>query len=394
MILEAKNILYPPSKIGIIGGGQLGKMLAEEAKRMGYYVTVLDPTPASPAAQVVDEQIIASFSDKDAYRKLAEITDVLTFEFEHIDADILCDLEAEGYNICPSGSTLKKIKNKYIQKSILAQAGLPVPEFAKADTLEDIENGIEKFGLPLMLKACFGGYDGKGNYLIRSKEEIGTAYNLLRKNDLMLEKFIDFTTELSIMVARDRHGNIKHYPVVENIHEENILRVTKAPAQIERNVLEKIQQITQKTLEVLDDAGVYCIEMFLDKDNEVYINEIAPRPHNSGHYTIEGCVTSQYEQLLRIITGMPLGSPRLLSPCVMANILGDGTVDGPYTFEGLEKVLAREGTYLHLYGKHTTARMKKTGHLTVLSDSVAKAEEVAIEALNDIIFKPLSPSSK
>lgn len=389
MEYNIKTILQPPAKIGIVGGGQLGKMMATEAKRMGYYVAVLDPTPASPASQVVDHQIIAPFTDQQAIRKLAEQTDVLTFEFEHIDADILCDLESEGYNVCPSGTTLKKIKNKYVQKSLLAEAGLPVPEFAKVNSIEDIEKKIDDFGLPIMLKACFGGYDGKGNYLIKDKEEAKTAFHLLQKNDLMIEKFVDFTTELSIMVARDLQGNIKYYPVVENTHEDNILRITRVPAAIDQDVVDKIQAITQKTLDVLDDAGVYCIEMFLGKDKEIYINEIAPRPHNSGHYTIEACATSQYEQLIRVITGMPLGSAKLLSPCVMVNILGDSTVVGAYTFEGIEKVLAREEAYLHLYGKHSTAKMKKVGHLTVLNNSVDEAERIALEALAEIKFKPL-----
>ncbi|KUO63792.1 MAG: phosphoribosylaminoimidazole carboxylase [Gracilibacter sp. BRH_c7a] len=394
MIYNNKNTLQPPAKIGIVGGGQLGKMMAAEAKRMGYYVAVLDPTPASPASQVVDHQIIASFSDQQAIRKLAEQTDVITFEFEHIDADILCDLESEGYNVCPSGTTLKKIKNKYIQKSLLAEAGLPVPEFSKVDSLEDLEHKIEEFGLPIMLKACYGGYDGKGNYLIKHKEDIKTAYNLLQKNELMLEKFVDFKTELSIMVGSDLQGNIRYFPVAENTHEENILKITRVPASIDQDIVEKIQAITEKTLAVLDDAGVYCIEMFLGKNREIYINEIAPRPHNSGHYTIEACVTSQYEQLIRIITGMPLGSTKLLSPCVMVNILGDSKVDGPYTFEGIEKVLAEEETYLHLYGKHATTKMKKVGHLTVLNASVDEAERIALEALTKIKFKPLKEIKK
>lgn len=392
MTNNKKSILQPPAKIGIVGGGQLGKMMAAEAKRMGYYVVVLDPTPASPASQVVDHQIIAPFSDQQAIRKLALQTDVITYEFEHINADILCELEDEGYNVCPSGTTLKKIKNKFIQKSLLAEAGLPVPEFCKVESIVDIEQKIEEFGLPIMLKACLGGYDGKGNYLIKHRNEIETAYHFLQKNELMLEKFVDFTTELSIMVARDRLGNITHYPVVENVHEESILRITRAPARISQEVVEKILAITQQTLEVLDDAGVYCIEMFLDQNDEIYINEIAPRPHNSGHYTIEACVTSQYEQLIRIITGMPLGSTKLLSPCVMVNILGDDTVHGGYTFEGIEHVLANPATYLHLYGKHVTTNMKKVGHITVLHDSVEEAERVASKALAEIRFRPL-PSS-
>lgn len=389
MMNSKRGVLQPPAKIGIIGGGQLGRMLTMAAKRMGYFVAILDPNVGSPAGQVADKQIVASFSDRQAIRRLAELTDVVTYEFEHIDAEMLCEIESEGYAVYPSATTLRNIQDKYRQKTLLSNAGLPVPAFYRVKNREDLMQKLEDFGLPAMLKTCSGGYDGKGNFVIREKSDVEVAYNALRKNDLMLEKYIEFTKELSIIVAGDFSGEIKYYPVVENIHKDNILRMTKVPAYIDDVLEVKIKSIAQKILKTLNDVGVFCIEMFLDTRGEIYINEIAPRPHNSGHYTIEACVTSQFEQLIRIITGMPLGSTELLSPCVMVNILGNDTVCGRYTFEGIESVLAKEKVYLHLYGKSSTAKMRKLGHITVLDDCVKKAEEKALQALENIKIRPL-----
>lgn len=386
---KGKKILQPPAQIGIIGGGQLGKMLTVEAKRMGYYVTILDPTPASPAGQVADHQIVASFSDAIAIKKLAEQTDVITYEFEHINADMLCCLESEGYSVFPSGRTLKKIQNKYNQKLLLAQKGLPVPSFYKVNNEEDIMEKLEKLGSPLVLKTCSGGYDGKGNIIVRDKKDIAMAYDMLREQELMAEQLIEFTKELSIVVARDFSGKTVYYPTVENIHKDSILHLTRVPADIDDDVKEQVEDIATKVLDVLDDVGVFCIEMFLDSNGRIYINEIAPRPHNSGHYTIEGCITSQFEQLIRIVAGMPLGSVKLISPCVMVNILGNDTVQGKYTFEGIESALTEEGCYIHLYGKHATGKFKKIGHITVLDDILEKAEEKALRALKSIEIKPL-----
>lgn len=376
----------PPAKIGIVGGGQLGKMLCLEAKKMGYQVVVLDPTVASPASQVADRQIVASFSDKESIRQLAKDTDVVTYEFEHIDSEILIDLEAEGYTVYPSGKTLQIIQNKYTQKSFLLQGGLPIPRFSPVSSVQDIEANIKKYGLPLVLKTCTGGYDGKGNAVIRSLEDIENCYSDLGqgKVPLMIEEFIDFQKEVSIVVARNLNGQIVHYPVVENIHHNSILHLTKAPGQVCKEVEDKIKDISIAVMELFEDIGVFCIEMFVTKDKEVYINEIAPRPHNSGHYTIEGCITSQYEQQLRAITGMPLGSPRQILPAVMVNILGNSEVRGNYGFEGIDHVLDGEGVYLHLYCKHKTQNLKKIGHITVINEDIDKAESLALKALDKI----------
>lgn len=389
MVNIKKDILMPPGKIGIVGGGQLGRMLSYEAKKMGYCVSVLDPTPSCPAGQVSDNQIIASFTDYNAIRKLAESTDILTYEFEHINADILCELELEGYKIYPSGNTLKKIQNKLIQKQLLKKADLPVPAFAKVECKEDILNAIDKYGLPVLLKTCHGGYDGKGNIVIKNIGDVDSAYNEFKSRELMVEQFINFKCELSIIVGRGLDNSVSTFPVVENVHKDSILVLTKAPAQIDNLIKDKVEKVARQVLEVFDDYGVFCIEMFLGQNGKIYINEIAPRPHNSGHYTIEACETSQYGQLLRIVTGLPQGSTKLLSPCAMVNILGNNEVVGEYTFNGFENVLSEEKVHIHLYGKLLTQNLKKIGHITVLNESRDTAVIKAQEALGKINIKPL-----
>ncbi|GIM29155.1 N5-carboxyaminoimidazole ribonucleotide synthase [Clostridium polyendosporum] len=391
MFKRKNNVILPPAKIGIIGGGQLGKMLAFEAKRMGYTVIILDPTQNCPAGQVADKQIVGSLHDSNEIRKLAELTDVVTYEFEFVNADVLCELESEGYKIYPSGSTLKKIQNKYIQKSVFSSAGLPVPRFTKINHIEDIEEGIKDFGFPLVLKHCTGGYDGKGNIVIKDKKDIENVKNdlLLEKYEMMIEEFVAFDRELSIVVARSFDGKITYFPVAENTHEDSILKLTKVPAKISDQVEYKIKDIAQKVLEVFDDIGIFCIEIFLTANGEVYINEVAPRPHNSAHYTIEACITSQFEQQLRAITGMPLGSTKLMSPAVMVNVLGKQPIYGEYSVKGVGRILEEEGVYLHFYGKQFVDVKKKIGHITVLDDSLEKAEEKSIIALENLLIEPI-----
>ena len=381
--------LMPPARIGIIGGGQLGRMMAMEAKRMGYYVMVLDPTVASPAGQVADEELTASFSDRAAIRRLAEWTDVITYEFEHIDADILIELEKEGYRVYPKGETLKKIQHKYLQKKMLFEAGLPIPRMFKVENRKEVEASARLLGYPLVLKTCTGGYDGKGNLIIENEEEIDRALDEFKGSELMVEEYISFDRELSIIAARNYSGDTAFYPVVENRHEESILRLTKAPALLEAEVQDRIQRVALGVLDELCDIGVFCIELFITATGEVFINEIAPRPHNSGHYSIEGCVTSQFEQLIRIIAGMPLGSTRLIHPCVMANILGDNVIKGKYTFEGIPQINAMEGVYLHLYGKKATDNLRKIGHITVMHENIEEAEAQAEKALGLLKFRTL-----
>ncbi|MGL4772176.1 MAG: 5-(carboxyamino)imidazole ribonucleotide synthase [Clostridium sp.] len=382
----SNSVILPPAKIGILGGGQLGRMLALVAKRMGYHITILDPNPNCCASQVVDKHIVGSLYDNDKINELAMSTDVMTYEFEFIDADILCDLQAKGYKIYPSGATLKNIQNKYVQKSLFKEANLPVPKFKSVESKEDIISASEEFGFPFVLKYCTGGYDGKGNFIIKNETSLKEALEEIsfEKSPLMVEEFIPFVKELSIAAAISSDRNIKLYPIVENHHEDSILIWTKAPALVNADVEIKIKEIANGILNLFNDTGLFCVELFLTADGNVYINEVAPRPHNSAHYTIEGCLTSQFEQQLRAITGLPLGSTELTSPSVMLNLLGKDKFDENFTIEGLDEILLEDKVYFHFYGKNYIDIKKKIGHLTTLDTTVDKAYEKAINAMNKI----------
>jgi 5-(carboxyamino)imidazole ribonucleotide synthase len=375
--------LKPPSNIGIIGGGQLGRMMVVEAKRMGYNVIVLDPKPNSPAGQVADEQIIADFSDLIALKELSAKTDVLTYEFEHIDVESLSLIEKYGYKIYPSSKTLRMIQNKYIQKSILKNSGIKVPNFYSVGSLIELTDIFYKFNQKIVLKACTGGYDGNGNIIITDINKLEEAYKEFCNYELMAEEFINYTKEVSIIIAKNHQG-ITFYPIAENIHKNSILINSIIPAKISTETEKRIRHIAEKVSEEIDDFGVFCIEIFIDSNLNILVNEIAPRPHNSGHYTIEGCITSQFEQLIRIITGMPLGSTKLRMPCAMYNILGSDDVNGEYCVSGIESILNIEDCHLHLYGKAESNHLKKIGHITALDDSTEKAALKAKKALGSI----------
>jgi 5-(carboxyamino)imidazole ribonucleotide synthase len=375
--------LAPPSWIGIVGGGQLGRMLTLEAKRMGHHVVVLDPKPNSPAGQVADSQIVAGFSDFEALLNLAQKSDVLTYEFEHIDVELLSGLEKRGYHVYPSAATLMAIQNKHVQKGILKQLNIPVPVFKRIDSLETLKAFFFEMGRKIVLKSCTGGYDGKGNRIVNSEDQLESAFEDLIGADLMAEEFVDYTMEASILVARNHEG-IALYPVAENQHNDSILIKSTIPARLPEVVTEKIQEIASRIVNAFEDYGVFCIEFFVDAYNNVSVNEIAPRPHNTGHYSIEACITSQFEQLVRIITGMPMGSVKLKSPCVMFNILGQVGVIGDYKLKGTETMMALEDCHLHLYGKPDTSHLRKLGHISVLGDTVEIADEKALDAFNHI----------
>ncbi len=359
-------------RIGIIGGGQLGRMLAFSAKRLGYTVTVIDPTPNSPAGQVVDEQIVADFKDVTAIRQLAEKSDYLTFEIELANSQILEELTKAGKQIHPSAKTLGIIKDKLAQKKFLAKAGIPVAEFKAVETKAEVEKAAQEFGFPILLKARFDAYDGRGNALIRKSSEIEAAMTKLAGRQLYVEKCVPFVKEVAVMVARSTKGQIVPYPVVETIHKNNICHLVLAPAPIDPRVAKKAQTLAKKVMQHLKGAGVFGIEMFLTKDNKVWINEIAPRVHNAGHYTSEACVTSQFEQHIRAIAGLPLGKTDLMVPAaVMINILGER--HGTAEVKGLEKVLRLPNVAVHIYGKVETKLERKMGHITVFDSTLAKA---------------------
>lgn len=381
-----KNI---EKKIGIIGGGQLGKMMIQEAKKMGFYITVLDPTLKCPAHTLVDEHIVANFDDETAIRLLASKSDVITYEFEHIGADILETLENEGIKVYPTAKSLKIIQNKYSQKSLLLKNNIPMPEFTSVKTPNDIKNAGEKYGYPFLLKSCTGGYDGKGNFVIHNENEINEGFKALGsgKIPLMAEKFFPFTMEISVLACRGINGEIEVYPVAENIHHDNILFETRVPANISEETSKKAMELAKSVMEIFEGVGMFCVEMFVDKDGNVALNEVAPRPHNSGHYTIEACMTSQFEQHIRAVSGLPLGSSKLIMPTVMRNLLGEEGFNGNATVEGADEALNIKGVYLHIYGKEKSVPKRKMGHFTVISDTLEEAAEKAKKAYDFIKIK-------
>ena len=376
-------------RLGIIGGGQLGMMITEAAKNLSdaiSEITVLDPTDNCPAAQAGAKQIVGDFKDELAILKLAEQSDIITYEIESGNTDVLSKLKAE---IEPSPSTLSIIQDKLSQKTFLSENGLPVSQFYEITSLDDLREKIKDLGLPVLLKSRRDAYDGKGNFKITSSDDVEKAYQHFDGKSLMVEKFVNFKMEVSVIAARNTKGNIAIYPLVENIHENNILKVTIAPARVSDDVISNAGEIAKKTMEVLKGAGVFGIEMFIDQDDKILINEIAPRVHNSGHHTLQSCKTSQFEQHLRAILGLELGSTDLVHKTVMCNILGPDGFEGKYKPVQLEK----DGAYLKMYGKDVSKPQRKLGHFNVvdLNDSKDASEllETVNEIKNSILINPL-----
>ena len=361
-------------KIGIIGGGQLGKMMILEAKRLGFYIVTLDPGKNCPSHSISDKHIVADFDDENAIREFANMVDVITYEFEHISVEVLEKLEAEGHFIYPSIASLKIIQDKFMQKKLLKEHDIPIPAFEEIRTIEEIYAAGDKFGYPMMLKTTKGGYDGKGNYLIDSKENVLKAYSELGSGSqgLMIEAFIPFQKEISIIACRGIDGQRKIYPVAENIHKNSVLDTTIVPADISNESTQFAQKVADDVMEVFDGVGTFCIEMFV-LEGAIYVNEVAPRPHNSGHYTIEGTKCNQFENHIRAITGLPLGSVDLISPTVMRNMLGEES-DGVVSIVGVEEAYANNPNLkVHIYGKEDSKVGRKMGHLTVTNESVEVA---------------------
>ena len=369
-------------KVGIIGGGQLGKMMINEAAKMGIFTVILDPSEDCPASSLANEKIIANFDDKEALRELAKKVDVLTCEFEHISTEALKELEEEGFEVYPKADSLKIIQNKYNQKKELKKYNIPLGDFIGVNNIENIEMAIEDFGYPVMLKSSLEAYDGKGNSLIKTKEDIEKAFKELKgdKMPLYLEKFINYDKEISVLCCIGLEGEIELYPIAENVHKNSILFETTVPAAISKEVEEKAKSIARDVCKIFDTLGILCIEMFVTKEGEVLVNEVAPRPHNSGHYTIEGCITSQFENHIRAIMGLPLGKTNLIIPTVMRNILGEPGYSGKTFVKGAYETLAIGGTYLHIYGKRETKPQRKMGHLTVVGKTLGEAKEKAEKA--------------
>jgi 5-(carboxyamino)imidazole ribonucleotide synthase len=358
-----KKTILPGQTIGIIGGGQLGRMMAISAKQAGFRVAVLDPSPNSPCAQVADVVITAQYDHYDALYRLAEECAVITYEFENIDYEALKWLNERAY--IPQGAELIRITQDRIQeKAALSLAGVEVASYAVINQFTDIYDNIEKLGLPAVLKTSRGGYDGKGQYVIKEEKDIEEACKLLESGPCVLEKWIPFEKEISVIVTRNGSGELTHFPVVENIHIDNILHQTIAPARVDDSVFSKAVSMARMISETLDLVGTLAIEMFLTSDGSIYINELAPRPHNSGHYTIEACDHSQFSHHIRAICNWPLEQPSLLKNAVMVNLLGE------HLEEAIKEIPSNPQWFFHLYGKDVAKHKRKMGHITVLTDNL------------------------
>lgn len=369
--------------IGIVGGGQLGRMMAQAARKLNFRTVVLDPTPNSPAGQVADKQIVGDFKDKDQVINLSKHCDYLTFETESANCEALEQLDEEGFPVNPNPKALRIIKDKFEQKVFLRNNDIPVADFALITSEEDCIMQGEIFGYPYLLKARFDAYDGRGNYLIKSKEDIEPALIKFKDKSLYAEKFVDFRKELAVICAKDKYGKIISYPVVETVHENNICNLVRSPANVGNDTKIKAETLAKQVLEILDVIGVLAVEMFLGKGGELYVNELAPRVHNSGHHTIEAFSASQFDQLIRAVSGMPLAEviPSANS-AVMVNILGERDGDANYKYSEEDK--KTKDVNIHIYGKMETRKERKMGHITALGDSSESAEEKALLTRNKI----------
>ncbi len=360
------NHTTPAATLGVVGGGQLGRMMGEAAGPLGVELVVSDPTPDCPAAPVVREQIVGDFDDYDAIRELAERVDVLTFEIELADPDEMQRVSEETNTpVHPDPDTLRTIQDKLVQNRALADAGIPVPEFRRVDDAEDLRAAGEELGWPLMCKARQGGYDGRGNMPAKGPEEAEAVLDALG-GPALAEEMVDFERELAVMGVKGAE-EVRAYPVTETIHEEEILRETASPARTDPETRERAREIAFEVLETLDGRGVYGIELF-EVDDEILVNEIAPRPHNSGHWTIEGARTSQFEQHVRAVLGWPLGSAERRGPSVTTNLLGDVDEPETATLSGTDSVLESPKASLHWYGKREVRPLRKMGHITLVDD--------------------------
>lgn len=360
------NVILPGQTIGIIGGGQLGRMMAISAKEMGYNVAVLDPTPNSPCGQVADNEITAQYSDLDAIKQLANVSDVITYEFENIDVEALQYLEKHA-NLPQGSALLKMTRNRLSEKTSIQNLGIKVAPFHLVETETDFYEAVSIIGLPAVLKTTTGGYDGKGQIVIRSEEAFEEALKLVAKQQCILEGWVNFEKELSIIVARNSNGQVTTFPIAENVHFNQILHTSAVPAKISKLVQEKVFQYAEKIASSFHLVGVLAIELFVTSDEEVYVNELAPRPHNTGHYTINASVTSQFQQHIRAICNLPLGSTELLSPVVMVNILGE------HVEEVLSAIQKEASLHVHLYGKAESKKGRKMGHINIMATTTDEA---------------------
>lgn len=374
------SAILPGSAIGVLGSGQLGRMFAISARRMGYRVHTFSPDEDTPTGQVADVEVKASYEDLDAVRRFASGVAAVTFEFENVPTKT-AEAAAECAIVRPSGHVLHIAQHRLREKTFLSQAGLPVTPFRRVGSLRELAEAAGQIGLPAILKTADFGYDGKGQYRIKRETDFEEAWRAVGEREAVLEAFVAFEREISVVAARSLGGDFAHYGAVENRHANGILDVSVAPAQIPQKVARDAVELARAVLEKLQVVGVLCVEFFVCGDGRLLINEMAPRPHNSGHFTFDANLTSQFEQQLRAVCDLPLGAVDQLAPAAMANLLGDLWNGGEPDWAA---ALAVPNVKLHLYGKVEPRPGRKMGHLTALAGSVEEARK-AVERARELL---------
>ncbi len=375
------DIILPNSTIGVFGSGQLGRMFAIEARKMGYRVHTFSPASDTPTGQVADFELEAEYDNLRAVKDFARTVDVVTFEFENVPSETI-ETASQFVEVFPRGEVLHITQNRLREKTFLAKNNFPHAPFRYVETIEDLQKAVGEIGFPCILKTAGFGYDGKGQTKINSLDEIEKAFANLENREAVLEAFVEFEKEVSVVCARDQKGNFAHYGVIENEHQNHILDVSFAPAIVSEKIFNEAVEIARSVAEVFEYVGTLCVELFLTKDENLLINELAPRPHNSGHLTFDACVTSQFEQQLRAVCGLPLGSTEFYRPAAMANLLGDLWNTGEPKWKNS---LRFPDVKLHLYGKDETRIGRKMGHLTALNETSEKAVKIIKEARNSLL---------
>ncbi len=373
---EPLAVITPGGTIGILGGGQLGRMLAIEARRMGYKIKTLSPERNSPTAQIADKAYVSNYHDADALTTFAKSVDVITFEFENVPSRTL-DIVSQYTPVRPFENALRIAQNRLAEKQFFQSIGLPTVPYVHVNTAIELISALDTIGFGSILKTVRSGYDGKGQLKIKDQEALAEAYELVKTNECVLEGFANFALEISVIACRGMDGQIVDYGTVENIHKNHILDGTIAPARVSPEITQQATRLTRILLEKLEYVGVLCVELFVMPDGTLLVNEFAPRPHNSGHYTVEACATNQFEQQLRAVCGLPLGSTAQLKPAAMVNLLGEmwGATEPNW-----DAALKIPGVKIHLYGKQRKLKGRKMGHISALASSTEEAMENACAA--------------
>jgi 5-(carboxyamino)imidazole ribonucleotide synthase len=376
------KVVAPGAALGILGSGQLGRMFCIAARRMGYRVHTFSPEEDTPTGQVADVEVTADYDDVDALRAFAGSVEVVTFEFENVPIATIDAIEALT-PVRPSGLALHTAQQRAREKTFLADHGLPSAAFARAATLDELWDAVARVGTPAIIKTAAFGYDGKGQHKVTTPADVAHIWDAIGHQEAVVEKFISLQAEISIIAARGLDGSIVEYPPFENRHRNHILDLTTAPALVPQPIAARAVEITRAILNELQYVGVLCVEFFVSTDGELLVNELAPRPHNSGHLTFDAAVTSQFEQQVRAICGLALGSPELLRPAAMANLLGDLWVDAAPNWAAACRF---PDVKLHLYGKEQPRAGRKMGHLTAIGRTVQEAQDRVIAARDALLI--------